>query len=301
MSSLQSGSLVRHASLGVGKVVALEPGAAHVFFPSSGGRFAAKLRLPAAAALLTTEGITADAWLAGLSSFTLDAESGRYALTATWLTPAEAIERYTATAKGPNPKLGGERAVRWRAAHDVWAKELGGGTAERLVSEADAPELARRAQKIAAALPPGVLEEGALAAAFSVPASTLVFFGALLELVALPVPGKARFEKLFAAAAVLPAPPTSRWAIATLFPFLARPDRHLVLVQKPTSDAAARLGRDLGCTPTPGWEPYAALRALATELLEPLKAVGGQDLVDVECFLYATATKRAPPKARRKS
>jgi hypothetical protein len=300
--SLQNGSLVRHASLGVGKVIAVEPGAAHVFFPSSGGRFAAKLRLPAAAALLTTEGITADAWLAGLSSFTLDAESGRYALTATWLTPTEAIERYAASgSKGAPAKPGGERAVRWRAAHDAWVKELGGGTAERLVSEADAPELARRAQKVAATLPPGVLDDDALAAAFSVPASTLVFFGALLELVALPVPGKARFEKLFAAAAVLPAPPTSRWAVATVFPFLARPDRHLVLVQKPTSDAAARLGRDLGCTPTPSWEPYATLRALATELLEPLKAVGGQDLVDVECFLFATATKRAPPKARRKS
>lgn len=298
MASLQSGSLVRHASLGVGKVVAVEPGAAHVFFPKSGGRFAAKLRLPTAAAMLTTDGIQPDAWLLGLSSFTLDPESGRYALAATWLTPTEAIERYATSTRGAP---GGERAVRWRAAHEAWTKKLGGGIAEKLVADADAPELVRRALDVGAQLPPGVIDEDALAQALSVPSSTLVFFGALLELVALPVPGRARFERLFVAAGALPAPAGSRWAVATLFPFLARPDRHLVLAQKPACDAAARLGRDLGCTPSPTWAPYGALRALAAELLEPLKALGGKDFVDVECLLYATASRRAPAKARRKS
>ena len=48
MAGLQNGVLVRHATLGLGKVVAVEPSAVHVFFPGGDSRFAAKLRLPAA-------------------------------------------------------------------------------------------------------------------------------------------------------------------------------------------------------------------------------------------------------------
>ena len=48
MSDLQNGMLVQHASLGLGKVIALEEKAVHVYFASSDARFATKLRLPMA-------------------------------------------------------------------------------------------------------------------------------------------------------------------------------------------------------------------------------------------------------------
>ena len=51
MSSLETGMLVQHASLGVGKVVALEPTAVHVFFAKSSAQLATKLRLPMATIL----------------------------------------------------------------------------------------------------------------------------------------------------------------------------------------------------------------------------------------------------------
>lgn len=85
MIALENGMLVQHATLGVGKVVALEPTAAHVFFPGAPGteqRFAAKLRLPFALALLSTEGVVHDARLDGLPGFALDPKSGRFAPTA---------------------------------------------------------------------------------------------------------------------------------------------------------------------------------------------------------------------------
>src|SRR5689334_19948185 len=66
MADLKDGALVQHNTLGVGKVVSVEANAVHVFFPQSDRRFAAKLRLPAAGALLRTEGVERNPWLEGL-------------------------------------------------------------------------------------------------------------------------------------------------------------------------------------------------------------------------------------------
>jgi hypothetical protein len=88
--------LVQHASLGVGKVVALEPTAVHVFFPDSEKRYAAKLHLPTAKTLLKSS-VEPNEWLAGLSSFALDPVTRRYALAANWITHAQAIADFRAS------------------------------------------------------------------------------------------------------------------------------------------------------------------------------------------------------------
>ena len=62
MSSLENGMLVQHASLGAGKIVALDSKAVHVFFATSGERFATKLRLPMALSFLTPSE-SPNAWL----------------------------------------------------------------------------------------------------------------------------------------------------------------------------------------------------------------------------------------------
>ena len=56
--------------------------------------------------------------------------------------------------------------------------------------------------------------------------------------------------------------------------------------------AAERLGCDLRYDPAPNWATYSALRTFAAKLLEELQASGARDFVDVEAFLYATATNR---------
>ena len=94
MSDIAAGSLVKHVSLGIGKVVAIEATAVHVFFPQSEGHYAAKLRWPAARSLVTQDGIEPDPWLAGLTSFALDRESGRYALATNFVSHADAIAEF---------------------------------------------------------------------------------------------------------------------------------------------------------------------------------------------------------------
>jgi hypothetical protein len=301
MSDLVNGTLVRHTSLGVGKIVALEPTAVHVFFPDSDKRFAAKLRLPAARAMLKTEGFEPDGWLQGLSAFTLDPATGRYGLAATWVTHEQAIEQFLAIYPGgfTDPAYlasGGkaERAARWRAAQEAWAAAFGEGEGERLVADDDLKELVKRARKVDAVIAPlhPPADEGAVEEAFSDEETTRTFFSALVELVSVPSPGRARFEKLFAAAGALPVEPAQQWLVATLFPFLASPQRHVLLRPKVTCVAAERLGCDLRYEPYPNWVTYSALRTFAARQVERLAPNGASDFVDLEAFFHVTASAK---------
>jgi hypothetical protein len=302
MSDLVNGILVRHTSLGVGKIVALEPNAVHVFFRDADKRFAAKLRLPAARALLRTDGFEPDGWLQGLSAFTLDPATGRYGLAASWLTHEQALDQFLAvypegfTDPDHIASDGGKsaRVSRWRAAHEAWAAAFGNGQGERLVADDDLKELVKRALKIEALIAPlhPPADDGAVKEALSDEETTRTYFAALVELVSVPSPGRARFEKLFAAAGALPVEPAQQWLVATLFPFLASPQRHVLLRPKVTCVAADRLGYDLRYESYPNWATYSALRTVGTRLIEQLAPNGATDFADLESFLHVTASAK---------
>jgi hypothetical protein len=73
------GMIVRHATLGLGRVVAVEPAAVHVFFVEGERREAAKLRLPAARPLLSPAPHEKHERLESLAAFAFDPASGRWA------------------------------------------------------------------------------------------------------------------------------------------------------------------------------------------------------------------------------
>lgn len=299
MAELENGTLVQHKTLGVGKIVAVEANALHVFFPDTDQRFAAKLRLPAARALLRTDGVERDTWLEGLTAFSLDPKVGRYALAATWLTHDAAVAQFLAVYPGGftgAAYVSGKaaRASKWRAARELWVQELGDAEAARLLADDAMKDLAKRALKVEktiASLHPPV-DDGALADALADEATAAPFWTALVELLAVPSPGRARFEKLFSAARSLPVEPPQQWLVATLFPFIASPARHVLVRPKVTCEAASRLGCDVGDDGAPNWRTYAAVRALYAQLLAKLEPAGAKDFVDVEPFLHVTATAK---------
>jgi hypothetical protein len=298
MADIANGTLVQHKTLGIGKVVAIEANALHVFFPDSDRRFAAKLRLPAARALLRTEGVEPNSWLEGLTAFSLDPAMGRYALAASFLTHDAAMEQFLASFPGgftgPAYLTGkGARAPRWRAGHDAWLEVFGTDTAQ-VVAAGDAKDLAKRALKVEkpiVQLQPSA-DADALKDALADEESAMPFWAALGELLSVPSPGRARFEKLFAAARELPVEPAQQWVVATLFPFLASPARHVLVRPKSTCEAASRLGCDVGDDDAPNWGTYAAVRALYVQLLEKLGPAGAADFHDVEPFLHVTASAK---------
>lgn len=200
----------------------------------------------------------------------------------------------------------GTRPARWRAAGEAWAKHLGDGAGERLVEEGEVELLVKRAlqvDKLIAPLLPA--DEGVVAAALADLDLARPYFAALTELLAVPSPGRARFDRLFSAARALPVEPPQQWLMATLFPFVADPTRHVLMRPRATNLAAERLGCDLRHQPAPVWPTYSALRALEAQLLERLAPEGAADFADVEAFLHVIAARprsaagAAPRPARR--
>jgi len=295
--------LVEHVSLGVGKVVALEPNAVHVFFEKGGTRFATKLRLPMAAPLLSPASAK-NPWLKGMSSFLRD-PSGRYALSQSFLPQEEAVARFLEVfPKGfRDPRyLGagkgkGDRPQRWRAAHQAFVDQLGGGEGERLLAAGKLTALAERAlevEHLVASLQLMVVM-GTLAAALSDLFVARCFFAALFELLAAPELAAEQFDELAAAAASLPggSAPAAAWQLVTTLPFIAQPERHLAVRPKPTCDAARRLGHEVSCDAAPTFAAYTGLLRFSEMLLESLRPIGARDNVDLETFLHATVARRA--------
>jgi hypothetical protein len=116
MGNLENGMLVQHASLGAGKIVALDANAVHVFFATSETKFATKLRLPMALSFLSPCS-TADERLDGLPAFVLDPKTGRYGRA-----PSAAAKAPRAKAKA-KPRLRAVKAAADSAATDLAAAD----------------------------------------------------------------------------------------------------------------------------------------------------------------------------------
>jgi len=304
MSDFKSGMLVQHSSLGLGKVVALESDSVHVFFETSATRFATKLRLSFARPLLTASP-TKNAWLKGMAPFTLDPKTGRYGLAQTWLRQDEAIARFTRTyPRGfSDPKyLGGdkdkgERAAKWRAAHEAYAKLLGNGEGERLLAEGNVEEIVRRTLRIERQVLQlqSASDRTSLREALGDSATARDYFAALFAFLAAPRLEGSLFDALASAAAGLPKSGSAGfgWELCTLFPFIAQPDRHMLLRPKAACEAANRFGFNLSYEERPCWSTYSALLRWVDMIQGSLQPIGARDNIDVECFMHVVAIRRA--------
>ncbi len=312
MIGLENGMLVQHASLGLGKVVAIEPTAVHVVFATQDARVATKLRLPMALTFLGPP-TSSNAWLSGLSGFALDPTTGRYGRTTTWLSHADAVARFTEAFplafEDPTyvaPEKGRrDRAARWRRAHAAFAAAFAEGQGERLLAAGDVAELVERAAKIERIVATIVRDVAKMPfeAAREHPALARGFFAALFDLLS-AAPDRSGFDTLAASVRAL-APgrsPESAWPIVTVLPFVARPDVHMLLRPQFACDGAQRLGLDLAYEAAPNWATYESLLASSRQLLERLRPLGARDHIDVEAFMHAvlaTPARAKPPAHTR--
>jgi hypothetical protein len=300
MSDLKKGMLVRHASLGLGKVVAVESENIHVFFETSEKRVATKLRLDLARPLLLPASASASAWLEGMGAFSHDPKTGRHGLAETWISYDQAATRFLeAFPEGfreakDGSKDGSRRARKWRSAHEAFTASLGGREGKRLLAGDDIDELVGRAltiERLVGSLQPPP-QRASLRDGLQDRDVARAVFGALFEVLAAPEPDRSTFEKL-AAAVPEGASPAVGWSIATMLPFIAQPDRHIPMRPRSTCEVAARFGFALRDDARPTWATYSGLRAFAELLLGKLKALGATDFVDVESFLHVAGAKLA--------
>src|SRR3954471_5257388 len=103
-------------------------------------------------------------------------------------------------------------------------------------------------------------------------------------------PGQQTFKQMAEAVSQLPADggKVHTWPIVTLLPFLADPKRFIALKPTNTELMAARMGANIKYDTTPNWETYDAFLRMANALLDRLKPLGAQDMIDAQQFMTIT-------------
>ena len=203
----------------------------------------------------------------------------------------------------------GERASKW-AAHERFQAGLGDGELRRMVDAGEVKAAVTRTLEVVGTMNLlGRSERVAFATALKKKETALPFLSALADVVDAPEAGEATFGALLEAVANLPvadaASPVASWPVATILPFLCRPDAHVLLKPTIAQKAAQGLSFDLKYSPTLNWVTYERCLLLASiykqklvELDQPNLAP--RDLIDVQAFIWSASSNWKKTAARKK-
>lgn len=186
----------------------------------------------------------------------------------------------------------GERAYKW-AAHELFVEELGSGKAEELLSEGRVDDLSTKAVTVVSRVNLlSLYESAAFRDALEDLTAARRFFRTLIGLLKSPAISADVFEPYAQAVCDLPAEKgrVASWAVTTILPYLAQPDRHMFLKPEVTRKAADRLGFELHYDPTPNWVTYEALLRMSEVYRKLLADLGCRDMIDVQSFIWVTGT-----------
>lgn len=185
-----------------------------------------------------------------------------------------------------------ERDYKWRA-HLHFRRSLGRGEMERLLAAGRFETIAHRAIAVYQGSKLNLLalyEWMALRDALLDPDGAAKFAPALHRLLYGVGSFAPRFESFVSALERMPQRQTrlAKWPVATLYPFLAMPSRHLLLKPNLMKRAAANLGMELRYDPRPNMRTYEAHLALARSVEAALASWHPRDLIDVQGFIWVT-------------
>jgi len=184
-----------------------------------------------------------------------------------------------------------ERAHKERA-HIEWNSELGPAAFRKLLARGEFRAIADAAVRIesrAALL--FSFERMALRDAVRSPAGARLFASELHAFLYGGGTTQRKFNDWLEALADLPQPgsPVLTWPVATVFGFIARPDRHLFFKPRATRKAAQRYGYALGYQTKPAWPLYRDLLTFATVVRRDLDRKPGfkaRDMIDLQSFMW---------------
>ncbi|RYF18206.1 MAG: hypothetical protein EOO30_04055 [Comamonadaceae bacterium] len=88
------------------------------------------------------------------------------------------------------------------------------------------------------------------------------------------------------------------WPVATVFGFIARPDRHMFFKPRAMRKAAHLYGYALGYDPTPSWTRYQDLMTFAAVVRRDLDRKPGfraRDMIDLQSFMWVQGAPEYSP------
>jgi hypothetical protein len=183
------------------------------------------------------------------------------------------------------------------SAHERWRAELGRAEHSRLVEAGRHAEVAERAVRIEGRT--NLLfsfEKMALRDAVRSRAGAARFATGLWELLYGGGGIERRFERWVEALEELPRRQTRvlTWPLATVFGFIAQPDRHIFLKPRVTQAAAAAYGFDFSYHPRPRWPIYTSLLEFAEQVRRDQADLGPRDMIDLQSFIWVMGSDEYP-------
>lgn len=181
-----------------------------------------------------------------------------------------------------------ERGYKWDA-YERWCAELRRPMLQSLIDACDFETIAKRAVAIEART--NLLfsfEKMALRDAVRSTDGARAFSLGLWEFLHGRGGDRPRFDAWIDVLAGLPRRQTRvlTWPLATVFGFIAQPEKHVFLKPMVTRRAAKEYGFDFAYTARPNWETYVSLQEFAETVREDQWDLGPRDMIDVQSFLW---------------
>lgn len=194
----------------------------------------------------------------------------------------------------------GERSPKERA-HMEWQAELGPVAFRKLLARGEFRQIADTAVRIESRT--NLLfsfEKMALRNALKTGAGARLFAHELDAFLHGRGSPRGKFSNWIEALSDLPSQPQRMltWPVATVFGFIARPERHLFLKPRVTMRAAAAYGFDLAYQSTPSWPVYDSLMTFAAILRRDLDRRPGlkaRDMIDLQSFIWVQGAEEYAP------
>jgi len=97
-----------------------------------------------------------------------------------------------------------------------------------------------------------------------------------------------RFERWIEVIAGLPRRQTRvlTWPMATIFGFIAQPDKHVFIKPMVTRRAAEAYGCDFAYASRPNWNTYVSMLEFAEQVREDTEDLGPRDMIDLQSFIW---------------
>lgn len=183
----------------------------------------------------------------------------------------------------------GERQYKWDA-HLRFVNLLEVGKFEKLLSSGQITELIKRALSVESKVNIlSIFEKAAFRDALKDVAAAKYYFQALFDLLATG-PQEDVCSAYFDVVSDLPAElgksRVATWPVATVLPFLAKPEVFMFLKPEATRDCAERFNFNLCYDTRPNWLTYQKLLQMCKPLMEQLKHYGAKDMIDLQSFIW---------------
>lgn len=296
MNAFKKDQLVRHNTRpewGLGRVLMTDGPKVHVFFSNQPGSAAQLLKTSSDGSPLVLAKEQTDPWLDNLPAFEM--KDGRLTLSQQRMTLVQAVEhfhrRYPLGFQDQR-YLADERDYKWEA-HELYVRLLGNGLAEQSLSRGHIDALAESVFDVATKtnlLHPN-WDKAPLKDALRDRSKIEPYLRSLIGFIGADEPTQPLFEAYVDALAKLPQPgsPVVSWPVTTIMPYLARPDRHMLLRPSLSQQAASRFGFELNYDPYPNWRTYKSQLDMSAHLLRDLRPKGARDYIDIQSFIWIIA------------